>query len=52
MKLKIKDILKGSIKFVLPENCPDEIIDFHVEQFDIAFKKVIKRTKSILKIKK
>lgn len=51
MKIKFKDIFKSSVKFVLPDNCPDEIIDYHVEQFNLSLKRIIIKAKKILKIK-
>ncbi len=56
MKLTILDtILKSTVKFTLPGDCPDEIIDYHylIIRHNIIenSKKVNKKIKSIFKFK-
>lgn len=57
MKLNLLDtVLKSTVKFMLPADCPDEIIDFHytfVRNNIISNTSKLKnKVKSIIKIKK
>lgn len=53
MKFNLFDkILKSTIKMALPQDCPDELIDFHYirikENITINSKKLSKKVKSII----
>lgn len=57
MKLNLLDtVLKSTVKFILPADCPDEIIDFHYmtirSNITVNANKLKNKLKSVIKIKK
>lgn len=57
MKLNLLDtVLKSTVKFMLPADCPDEIIDFHYmtirNNITVNASKLKSKLKSVIKIKK
>ncbi len=52
MKFSLNNILKGTVKFILPPDCPDELINYHVDALKDNIRISILKIKSIFKKQK